>query len=246
MNKRTWNSIIVGIVLGVVAACADTSGGGGESETNWLKTCTTDADCTVGSCLCGVCTKACTPGGSCTNGPPESECVASASATECSGFSSPPSGVCLPPREAGTGTGGANGGSGGTGTGGRATGGRNAGGAGPGGGPAATGGAANGGTGGRSGSGNTGGRSHDGGPVDAADAGCVEPKALIYLKPGCDQLPVCEVPDNDACASIYCDCNGQTVSTGCGFSRVRFRHGGNCTDADIPPVIGALDASTLP
>lgn len=258
MNKRTWNSIIVATVFGIFAACANTSGGG-ESETNWLKTCTTNADCSVGSCLCNVCTIACTPGGSCASGPPESECVASASANECSGVSDAPRGVCLAPREAGAGTGGAGAGTGGHGTGGRSTGGTGGSGGGNDTGGVPTGGAGTGGaldttdggstsveTGGGPGSGNTGGRSSRDGGNDAADAGCVFPRAWIYTEPGCDKGPVCAIPDGDSCLSIACDCNGKQITGGCFYYYQPFRHGNECTDADVPPVIGPLDASTLP
>lgn len=35
------------------------SGGGAGSETHWLLECNQDSDCEIGSCLCGVCTTAC-------------------------------------------------------------------------------------------------------------------------------------------------------------------------------------------
>ena len=34
-------------------------------ETNWLSTCEEDSDCSVGSCLCGICTRACDSPSSC-------------------------------------------------------------------------------------------------------------------------------------------------------------------------------------
>jgi hypothetical protein len=72
------------------------------------------------------------------------------------------------------------------------------------------------------------------------------PMKLIYLQPGCDQLPVCAVPDNDACATVACGCDGQLAASGCGFTYVPYRHGGECTDADVPVDVGPVDASTPP
>jgi hypothetical protein len=56
-------ALIVGLVL---QACAKTdTGGGSGSETHWLATCETDADCQVGACLCGVCSVACSTSNDC-------------------------------------------------------------------------------------------------------------------------------------------------------------------------------------
>jgi hypothetical protein len=88
---------------------------------------------------------------------------------------------------------------------------------------------ANGGSGGRAGTGGRTGAS--GGPVDA---GCTAPNVLLYTKPGCDQAPVCDVPNNDACLSFFCGCDGTNQYGGCGFATKPFRHFGDCTDADYP------------
>jgi hypothetical protein len=57
-------------------SCADThtrSEVGG--ETNWLRTCTSQADCAHGKCLAGVCSQACASDGDC-RGPFEGSCTA--------------------------------------------------------------------------------------------------------------------------------------------------------------------------
>lgn len=49
-----------------VPSCADTTvGGGTDSNTHWLSSCTSDADCGSLTCQCGVCTKACTDASGC-------------------------------------------------------------------------------------------------------------------------------------------------------------------------------------
>jgi hypothetical protein len=58
--------ILVGISLLLLADCAKSAtpaGVGG--ETNWLKRCRDDATCDEGSCLCGVCTRACSDDSAC-------------------------------------------------------------------------------------------------------------------------------------------------------------------------------------
>lgn len=85
MKRRSWRFLLSCIVIGVAIGCANSGGVGGDSETNWLKMCTTDGECTVGSCLCGVCTTSCASGipfienagGSCGGGPPGSTCLES-------------------------------------------------------------------------------------------------------------------------------------------------------------------------
>ena len=118
-------------------------------------------------------------------------------------------------------------GTGGTGSGGKATGGSSGG--------KATGGSG-GGTAGSGGSGGTGGKgtggkqSIDGG--QDGDAGCVSPQALYYDKAGCNGTvaPVCAGPTFDACLSIVCGCDGETLS-GCGFYEKPWSHPGACSDA---------------
>jgi hypothetical protein len=75
MTARSWRSLLWSVVFAVVAACANTGGVGGDSETNWLTACSSDGQCKLGSCLCGVCTTSCDPNGSCAGGPPGSSCT---------------------------------------------------------------------------------------------------------------------------------------------------------------------------
>ncbi len=54
--------------LGAVGACSGKTVTQGGSETNWLAMCTRDADCSVGACICGVCTQSCTDASGCPSG----------------------------------------------------------------------------------------------------------------------------------------------------------------------------------
>lgn len=59
---RRWllGTLLCGALLELAPACGVTTGGGETgSETHWLVSCETTADCAVGQCLCGVCTEPC-------------------------------------------------------------------------------------------------------------------------------------------------------------------------------------------
>jgi hypothetical protein len=68
-------------------------------ETNWLRTCTKSSDCDAGSCLCGLCTTACTSSSACTD-PFTGECTTIRTAmggNACDAKDTvPPAGMCLP------------------------------------------------------------------------------------------------------------------------------------------------------
>jgi beta-glucanase (GH16 family) len=74
-----------------------TETGGG--ETNWLRACTTPADCHSSDCICGSCTLACSDSASCSAGPPGSTCAVTGSSalTAMCGAAPLPAGACLPP-----------------------------------------------------------------------------------------------------------------------------------------------------
>jgi hypothetical protein len=90
--------------LGCWGKTADRTQVGG--ETNWLVSCTTDADCAVGSCLCNVCTVECRGGDGCGNGPPDSRCMTLGDlGNDCAaGLTSsvPSAGICLAASGSGT------------------------------------------------------------------------------------------------------------------------------------------------
>jgi len=71
MMKDSFRGLLVGLCVGVAAlvvpSCGGaTSGGGGtDSNTHWLSSCTSDADCGSLTCLCGECTKPCTEDSAC-------------------------------------------------------------------------------------------------------------------------------------------------------------------------------------
>jgi len=96
---------LLALVLGAVGACNGRTSTSGGSETNWFVSCKSDADCTVGSCLCGVCTAACDDATSCPWGSGLDTCADNASAAVdklCSGASSRSKGICLPGCDSGT------------------------------------------------------------------------------------------------------------------------------------------------
>jgi hypothetical protein len=63
MSRSTYRRWLWALCCSSVLAlgCAQTSSSGGDtgSETHWLGNCASDSDCTVGQCLCGLCTEAC-------------------------------------------------------------------------------------------------------------------------------------------------------------------------------------------
>jgi hypothetical protein len=69
-----------------------------DSQTNWLKSCSLDADCGSFSCVCNVCTLSCSSNDACASAP-GSECVGAddpGAIAVCGGSSAPGSGMCLP------------------------------------------------------------------------------------------------------------------------------------------------------
>jgi len=73
--------VVTWIALLVPLACSTKAARGGDSNTNWLRTCDNASDCGGLDCICGFCTKACS-GSSCGSGP-ATECIEpSDSATE--------------------------------------------------------------------------------------------------------------------------------------------------------------------
>jgi hypothetical protein len=57
MRMKTWLGAMA-LVLGAAGACNGHVTAGG-SETNWLGDCGSDDDCSVGHCVCGVCSEQC-------------------------------------------------------------------------------------------------------------------------------------------------------------------------------------------
>jgi hypothetical protein len=103
--------------------------------------------------------------------------------------------------------------------------------------------AATGGSGGRAGgdaaAGNGG--NEDGAPSDREeplnDAGCPGEQVRFYVSGSCNSPSMCGGPAFDACVLVACDCNGQTVSIGCGISSTPFQHISACeggADAESP------------
>lgn len=69
-----------------------------DSQTNWLKTCSADAECGSYSCVCNVCTLPCSTDDACRSAP-GSVCVPAddpGAVAVCGGSAAPGSGMCLP------------------------------------------------------------------------------------------------------------------------------------------------------
>ena len=64
MRTSGW---VLGLAISALALARarDTNEPSHGGETNWLRACSGDTDCAVGSCLCGVCTTACEGAGDC-------------------------------------------------------------------------------------------------------------------------------------------------------------------------------------
>lgn len=98
MSRMSWlRGWAVVLVLFGTVACEDPEpvlGG----ETNWLRQCTVDADCELGSCICGACSASCEAQGAC-DGLSGAVCVGADEAAfrrQCGEEPSAPAGLCLP------------------------------------------------------------------------------------------------------------------------------------------------------
>lgn len=115
---------ILFLVVAAAASCSPASGPQTGTQTNWLRTCETDAECGGElSCQCGTCTLACQPGGNgcsavdgavCTPGtsvgaialcggkatPSAGLCVSACTDTDCPKGTACQAGVCAPQRDA--------------------------------------------------------------------------------------------------------------------------------------------------
>ena len=75
MRALTWIPLLV-----VLGAC-DRPGPSTDSKSNWLRECTTDRECADSlSCICGVCTMACTGAAACDRSGADAACVDAAEA----------------------------------------------------------------------------------------------------------------------------------------------------------------------
>jgi hypothetical protein len=106
--KQLGASLNLLAIGGLLLAAVDCGGRAAEGttiggETNWLMTCNSDQDCTVGHCLCNVCTVEClNAADSCSAGPPGSSC-AIGSALEQSCADELQGGICVLPPSASAG-----------------------------------------------------------------------------------------------------------------------------------------------
>jgi hypothetical protein len=66
VRTKTWVGAIT-LLIGAAGACSSHVIAGG-SETNWMGQCANDGDCSVGHCVCGVCSEACERDDACPTG----------------------------------------------------------------------------------------------------------------------------------------------------------------------------------
>jgi O-glycosyl hydrolase len=95
----TGDALKLGLLLLslLLAACSPGAGAGGDSQTNWLRSCRTDSECGSKQCLCGVCTHACSAASAC-SGLPGASCSDANEAgviAQCSGSPAPSAGLCM-------------------------------------------------------------------------------------------------------------------------------------------------------
>ncbi len=86
------------LALSLAACQPEQAGPRSDSQTNWLISCRSDADCGPLGCLCGVCTLACSEDSAC-SGAPGSSCMPASEpgvAALCGATAPPSSGLCLP------------------------------------------------------------------------------------------------------------------------------------------------------
>lgn len=108
-SRHMGFAALAGVFLlgGALSACARTVDAVG-GETNWLVLCSTDGDCTQGSCMCGVCTRSCEATDDCID-PQSGVCRGSNTLEVCdsapSGATPAPARMCLPPCGAARGCG---------------------------------------------------------------------------------------------------------------------------------------------
>src|SRR3954451_308565 len=86
---------LIALALGAVGACSKSTRAG--SETNWFGHCKSDADCSVGHCVCDVCTEECDADNHCPGGEVDScrKNGSSAFTRVCRGTTPASCGLCL-------------------------------------------------------------------------------------------------------------------------------------------------------
>lgn len=93
------------VLLGVCLPYCDAGGNGSDSQTNWVRACVDDADCTAPyACQCGICTTRCSSSDDCTGSPLPSACIevtSDANGGRCRLSKNAPPGLCLPTCGAG-------------------------------------------------------------------------------------------------------------------------------------------------
>jgi hypothetical protein len=98
MKRIGWYAVVLlAGVIGLASACGSTQQQGGDTQTNWLKSCTESSECGGFACICGYCAKDCTVTLDCNGTPVVTNCndPTSAAALALCGAIAPPSGVCL-------------------------------------------------------------------------------------------------------------------------------------------------------
>ena len=119
MTNAGWLKTFCGVIA-LTIACGK-GDAGGDSETTWLRACTSDSDCRrAGSCLCGICSKLCSDDAACASLGSPAVCASPAEPSKCA--TETPSSICVawPSNDTGgsIGTGGAPSVTGGSATGG--------------------------------------------------------------------------------------------------------------------------------
>jgi len=104
--NRLFSTLALGLFVSLISGCdpdAHKPVPEGDSHTNWLRTCLADPECGELSCLCGVCTRACSEDSACQG--TGNICFSAntpATMAACAGVEPSAAGLCLPQCEQGS------------------------------------------------------------------------------------------------------------------------------------------------
>jgi len=100
MTARIFASLAIAswLLVGAQIGCSPNAHEEGDSQTNWLESCHSDAECSTGNqCLCGVCTRTCAVANTCSKAQ-QGSCVPASEAgviAQCGGSPPPVAGLCM-------------------------------------------------------------------------------------------------------------------------------------------------------
>ncbi len=94
-NKGATAGAVFSLLALGVSCDADPSKTNAGTETHWLMECDSDAQCSIGSCLCGLCTFSCEDEADCRQAPRAAQCASPSEATQASLCANDIERICL-------------------------------------------------------------------------------------------------------------------------------------------------------